>query len=778
MRRLLWFSVGFACACLAAASVLPEAVLCWAALLFAALTLGLWLLAKRSRQGGALPARQRWRRIVRVLALGTAVGLLWCWGYQAWILAPAQTLTGSKQTLTAEVCGYAEETEFGHRTDALLDPDGLRIRTRIYLYGDVPPLRPGDRITGSFSVRRADQTADGRTDLSIQAKGLLLVASGRIAAVEDGDAPLRYFPARLSRAVFSRLDAVFPADVAGLPQAMLTGTRSGLSVAAQSSLSTAGASHIVAVSGLHVAMLFAIVLLVLGNRGWITATVGGLLLLLYVLMTGASPSVVRAALMLGLFLIAPLIGEENDSPTALALAALLILMDNPRSVCNLSFQLSFAAVAGLLLVTRPLRATLLAQPRIKALLKWKGWNALPRRLNILLLRAVRGLIRFVCFNFAATLGALVFTTPISAAAFGSVPVYAVLTNLLVLPLASVCLGGALTVLGLSLLSPALGTLAGWVAAWPMRAVFCICRTVARMPGNTLYLDGYGLSFLVFAYCMLLLACLLRERHVLRPLLSLTAALAVAVSLQRLDAASAAFTIAALDVGQGQCICAVTPDYTVVADCGGSGGSAVGKQTADWLRQHGAAQVDALILSHYDADHTNGVETLLSLMPVTTIYLPDVSFDAQTRDRLEQSALEVGAALCYVTENQTHAFSGGTLRLFAPVSAQNDNAACVSVLYSVGEYDMLITGDLDQRGEFALLEQEPLPHVELYVAGHHGSASSSSEALLQAVSPDTVWISVGRHNSFHLPSDKTLARLLASGAQVLRTDIYGNLEIGR
>ena len=92
--------------------------------------------------------------------------------------------------------------------------------------------------------------------------------------------------------------------------------------------------------------------------------------------------------------------------------------------------------------------------------------------------------------------------------------------------------------------------------------------------------------------------------------------------------------------------------------------------------------------------------------------------------------------------------------------------------------MRITGDLDQRGEFSLLEREALPHVELYVAGHHGSASSSSEALLQAVSPDTVWISVGRNNRFHLPSDKTLARLLASGAQVLRTDMHGNLEIGR
>ena len=91
--------------------------------------------------------------------------------------------------------------------------------------------------------------------------------------------------------------------------------------------------------------------------------------------------------------------------------------------------------------------------------------------------------------------------------------------------------------------------------------------------------------------------------------------------------------------------------------------------------------------------------------------------------------------------------------------------------------MLVTGDLDQRGEYALLELERLPHVELYVAGHHGSARSSSSALLEAISPDTVFISVGR-NSYGLPSAETLTRLEEVGAAIYRTDLCGTLEIGR
>jgi competence protein ComEC len=89
--------------------------------------------------------------------------------------------------------------------------------------------------------------------------------------------------------------------------------------------------------------------------------------------------------------------------------------------------------------------------------------------------------------------------------------------------------------------------------------------------------------------------------------------------------------------------------------------------------------------------------------------------------------------------------------------------------------MLVTGDLDIGAEYALLERQGLPPVELYVAGHHGSARSSSEALLETIRPETVFVSVGR-NAYSLPSAEALARLEAVGAAVYRTDECGNLEI--
>ena len=781
MRKLMWFAIGFVCACLLAVYLLPEGWLGWILLSAAVLAAAAFVVLRLRRKGkkenpdkpraGIAGPRMR---ILRAAALGLAIGLLWCWGYEALKLAPSRALEGEYDSLSAEACDYPVETWYGQRVDAFVEFDSGRVPVRFYLYGKPVELRPGDRFSGSFKLRRSDRNADGDAYYDLQAKGILLSGSGVADKTADGGAPFRYFPARWSKAVFDRLGELLPADAAGLPQAMLTGNRTGISEAIREKLSSAGASHVVAVSGLHVAMLMGVLFLLLG-RSRVASLLGLGVLLLFVLMTGASPSVVRAALTLGLLLLAPFFREENDPPTSLALAALLILLANPWAVANLSFQLSFGAVAGLLLASKPLQDYFLGLRPVKGLLEWNGLKSRLRFLRSLLLRGLRGLLRFLCGSVSASMGALLFTTPIAALNFGELPVYGVLTNLAVIPLATLCLVGALIVLVLGLISTTLGGWAGWLLAWPVRAVYGICGLVFRLPGATLYLDGYGVAFLLFGALLLLLLLILREKRYGKPLLSLLAALIVAVSLQSLEAASASFTFAALDVGQGQCVCALTEHFSAVTDCGGSGGPSVGVTAAEWLRRKGVNRLDALILTHYDTDHVSGVETLLELIPVSKVYLPEQPFDPENRAAVERAALAAGAELCYVTEDLRLPFQGGQATLFAPVSDRNDNAACVSVLYSAGEYDMLVTGDLDVGAEYALLERENLPPVELYVAGHHGSARSSSEALLETLHPDTVFISVGRNN-YGLPGAEALARIAASGAAIYRTDECGNLEI--
>ena len=141
-----------------------------------------------------------------------------------------------------------------------------------------------------------------------------------------------------------------------------------------------------------------------------------------------------------------------------------------------------------------------------------------------------------------------------------------------------------------------------------------------------------------------------------------------------------------------------------------------------------------------------------------------------------AAGEAGAQVLWISEKTGVEFSGGALIVYPPMGADRNDG--LAILASVGEYDMLVTGDCDMRSEQALLEQYSLPQVELLVAGHHGAAESTSQALLRWVQPETVVISVGAENHYGHPDQETLARIEAAGAAVFRTDQDGTLFFRR
>ena len=213
MRKLMWFAVGFVCACLLAVYLLPEGWLPWAGGVgIAVCVVAALLIRSNLRTSNACPCI----RPIGLAVLGLSVGLLWCWGYAAVKLAPAHELGGKYPELPAELCDYPMETYYGHRADAWVElPEG-RFKTRLYLYGPLPELEPGDRVLGSFTLRRADRDLSGEAWLDLQARGILLTASGRVSASEGGGFPFRYFPARWSRAVYERLGQLIPADAAAL----------------------------------------------------------------------------------------------------------------------------------------------------------------------------------------------------------------------------------------------------------------------------------------------------------------------------------------------------------------------------------------------------------------------------------------------------------------------------------------------------------------------------------------------------------------------------------
>ena len=731
MRKLALFSAGFAAAAAIFVYLLRDVRALWIA--GAVLVLS------------PLALRFGLRRLCAVF-LGLSAGLLWCAAYQQIVLAPAEVLYDTEQTVTVVLTEDPVTTAYGSRATAELKTGGKTYAAA--LYGDETLLEAsaGDVVTAMMRIEPSGLEIEDGESLYLRSDGvqLCLFAESELTIVAGEPS----WPARVRQRLQERIDSLYTGDAAGLLRALLTGDRSELSYAIQNDLSVAGLSHAVAVSGMHVSMLMTMVALCCGYNPRLTALIGIPIVVLFVLMTGASPSACRAAVMQVLLLSAPLFRREQDSLTNLAAAALILLLQNPWSIASVSFQLSFAAVLGLTVLGRPLQSGLL------------GLRKDPGRIW-----------RYLASGASASLSATIATLPLTVYYFGLVSIAAILTNLLALwAVTAVFTAGAVSCF---LGGP--GTILAIPVSWLARYVLGLCRLVSRFPYAAAY--PQNLPLMVWAAVVYGVSCLFlltKYRKCLLPLSVLTAAFLACILWGHYDLTNGDPVYRVLDVGQGQATIWEYDGFTAVLDCGGQDPEAAGEQVARTLHSGGQTHVDAVVVTHYDADHAGGVIQLLHRVKVGVLILPDVSDDSGIRHAIEQAAAAVDCPVTMVSTLTELEFSGGKLTVYPPVSRENDNNSGICVLASAAGYDMLMTGDLDQFMEMRLISRWKLPQVELLVAGHHGAKDSASQILLDTVRPQTVAISVGADNRYGHPSAETLNRIHAAGAVVYRTDTGGTL----
>ena len=287
------------------------------------------------------------------------------------------------------------------------------------------------------------------------------------------------------------------------------------------------------------------------------------------------------------------------------------------------------------------------------------------------------------------------------------------------------------------------------------------------------------KFLILAAILLLAAALLLRKQRLRLIVPLGCAgllLAGALALTRLPAACSRLTVTALDVGQGSSTALLSGWHTCLVDCGGDGPDDPGDTAADCLQGLGRDRLDLLVLTHFHDDHANGVPELLERLSVSAIALPDVEEDSPLRREILTLAEEKGIPLWWVRRDTTVELEKGQLTLYPPLGAGEANELGLSVLAGAGGLDLLVTGDMSGDVEGMLVEHAGLRDVELLVAGHHGSASSTSQALLNALQPETAILSVGRDNAYGHPAPETLERLERAGAEIYRTDRDGTVTV--
>jgi len=300
-----------------------------------------------------LPGQTR-RRVMAAL-LSAAIGFGWYAAASALRLTPVQNVSGDVQTVTARVTEYPVAYARSYGLTALLtSPDVPNCKARLYVSdADAAALRPGDEITADVKFRQSTLRYGEETDAYIS-KGIYLIGSVRdktLARTGVWSRSWLYWPKTVAQSLKTSAQAAFPADVLPFAQALMLGDKSALYAQdLDIPLSTTGIMHTVAVSGLHLAFLLGFLRLFIGNRR-MTAIIGLPMMVVFVVMAGCSPSVLRAAFMTALVLFAPLLGRENDPPTSLLTALAILLAANPFAAASISLQLSFASMAGLFCVS-------------------------------------------------------------------------------------------------------------------------------------------------------------------------------------------------------------------------------------------------------------------------------------------------------------------------------------------------------------------------------------------------------------------------------------------
>lgn len=704
-----------------------------------------------------IPLRGRWRRLrfLRWVLPGLAAACL-CfalWGQL--ILRPAEKLAGEERHVEATVMDYPLPAAYGESLTVRIG----RVKCRLYL-DDASGLEPGQRIAFDARLRLTEERTGEDYYLSA---GLPLFAYGRGEAEILGPAKHRwlYLPAKLGKLLRDHIAAAFDTETAPFLTAILTGERSGIRADGffYSMMREAGVLHCIAVSGMHLSFLVSFLSVLLG-RGKHSSLICIPVILLFMAVTGFTPSVVRAGVMQLAICGAVLMDRDYDNHSALALAMAVLTALNPYASHNVGLLLSFLSTLGILLFYEELSKSLFPLP--------KAWEKkLPGRI-----------IGCGRSSLAVSLSALILTLPVTAVCFGQIPLLGPLANLLILWAVTLCFGFALISALLGFLWMPAAVIVGWPARWLVKYIRLAVTTVGRLPFASLYPQNDMIA--LWLVCLYLLMAAFRflpgMQHRLRGF-SLAAAVTLAFSCaagvmlygqDRLDTA-------VLDVGQGQCVVLTGRGFTLVADCGSTNSSEdPGDTAARYLLSRGRTGVDALVISHYHADHMDGAEELMRRMKVGMLLIPPP--EGEEAEALLALAEERGTEVRVVSEEVLElCFGELCATIIPPLGNVGDNEECLCALFSLGDYDVLMTADASEATELRLLERLPLPDTELLIAGHHGSAKSCSKALLAAAAPDVAVVSVGR-NSYGLPSEEALSRLSAAGAAIYRTDRAGTVEI--
>ncbi len=710
----------------------------------------------------------------------------------------------------AEVVGIVadEPTAAGSLTRVVLDVEsvdpgsGRRDASgRVLVTFGVPPslvdarnapyIRYGDRLrlTGSLLPPPELDGFDYPGYLASQGIGTTMWLPG-VELVDEGNGSAAMgLVYALRRTLARSLARVVAEPQAALGQALLLGMRDGLPDELFEEFRETGTSHLLAISGMHVGILLGIALAasqwLLGRRRHYYLLAPLALIWTYALLSGMSPSAVRATIMGTVYLAALALGRPRAILPALGLAAAVMVALHPMVLTSVAFQLSFAAMAGIATIARPLGDRLIAVMQ-------------PGSANRADPHPITG---FLAYSTAMTVAATLATLPLVVYYFGRVPLVGVPATMLALPALPAVLVSHAAAAFAGAAAGWLGVPFGWAAWLTSSYVIAVVDAVARLPAASVE-TGRASPYLAGMSCAVLAAAYVLSR---RPEWFATAALSLKGGTSGMPGSSLRWGVAAAmiaaavvwtvalampdgrmrvifaDVGQGDATLIVTPNARSVLVDGGPDREAaarlVGGALPFWDRS-----VDAVVLTHPHDDHVRGLVEVIERYDVEHIVHRNLDHDGAAYDEWRRLVALEGAAELQAVQG-THFTLDGVLfevlwpprELLSGTSSDLNNASVV-LRVTYGSTSFLLPADIHSDAEARLVQTMSIDSDVLKVP-HHGSRTSSSPAFLDAVSPTAAVISVDAESRHGHPHAEVVAALRERMAaeNVILTSESGTVE---
>lgn len=677
-----------------------------------------------------------WRRSLEGISLA---GLAVAGGVTGWSVARAD----AQCAVAIETSGYAtvrlrEDARPGASVRGFALGSGCRVAVRIRVGNGSAPA--GATVVARGVARREGQRvsmADARVRIERE-PGLL---------------------ARWRTRAGDTIDSLYGRQ-APLARALLIADERDISPAIRRQFADAGIIHMLSVSGLHVAVLaegVVLVMLIAGASTRRAELVATITIGTFVLFVGAPSPAVRSAAMYTAVIISRRLQRPTSPWALLALGAALPLIQ-PRVVNEIGYHLSVAGMAGLI-----------ASGKLSRRLPLDRMPPWGRRLTR---------------ETLATIVASAVTAPIVAWHFGRVSLAAPLTNLAAAPL----FGLAQPVLFLSLVLAPVRPVAALLADGTgvlLAGIEKVGAIGAGIPASALDVQPGAITalLLVAASASLLAAC--ASRYWGRPALVTALAIGAALWWPVVRPAGSRVELHMIDVGQGDAIALRTPRWRwILVDAGDQwrDGDLGERVVAPYLRRRGG-EIAAFILSHPHADHIGGAASVIRRLPVAFLWDGGFPQGSSVYEGVLDAARERGVAWRAARMNSTVEIDGVRLTVLSPDSAEiaaapDANAASVVVMAEYRGVRILLTGDAERDVESRLAQRLGRTlRADVLKVGHHGSATSTTPPLLDAVAPRLALVSVGAGNRYGHPSPDVLDALRARGTQVVRTDDGGSIVVG-